>query len=417
MSRYILALDRTAEDRFIAELLDRGHSVLARAQGARELQGIVSELRPDVVLVGANRATLTAELLAICDRLGVRVIALAETDPERQYAVGLGLYEVVDARCAWVDIEALSASPLAAELGEAPRPHPESGDVIAVWGPAGAPGRTTVAIGVAAELAAAGKSVVLVDADTYAGAIAPTLGMLDESPGFAAACRLAAADGLNRAELERIAQRHDSPSGAFWVLTGIARAARWPELGEARVRATIDACRDWAEYTVIDTGFSLENDEEISSDLFAPRRNAATMAALRAADRVLAVGLADPVGMARFLRARTDLLDLVDEVRVSVLMNRVRASAVGLGAVGQVEATLRRFGGIQHATLIPHDMQAADAAVLSAQTLRDTAPKSPARLAIARFVRTEILLTTLPEPRRRSLGRARGRRAVVAPAD
>lgn len=417
MSRYILALDRTSEDRFIGELLERGHSVLARAQGARELHGVVSELRPDVLLVGAQRATLNAELLALCDRLGVRVIALSETDHERQYAVGIGLYEVLDARCAWVDIEALSSSPLAPELGETPRARTGSGEVIVVWGPAGAPGRTTMAIAVAAELAAAGKSVVLADADTYSGAVAPALGMLDESPGFAAACRLAAADGLNRAELERIAQRHDSPSGAFWVLSGIARASRWPELGETRVRATIDACRDWADYTVIDTGFSLENDEEISSDLFAPRRNAATMAALRAADRVLAIGLADPVGMARFLRARTELLDIVDEARVSVIMNRVRASAIGLGAVGQVEATLRRFGGIRRATLIPHDMQAADAAVLSGQTLRDIAPRSPARLAIARFVRTEILPTAQDVPRRRSLARARGRRAVIVAAD
>ena len=55
---------------------------------------------------------------------------------------------------------------------------------------------------------------------------------------------------------------------------------------------TLEACRDWVEYVVVDTGFSLESDEEISSDLFAPRRNAATLAALRVADRIVAVGLA-----------------------------------------------------------------------------------------------------------------------------
>jgi hypothetical protein len=33
------------------------------------------------------------------------------------------------------------------------------------------------------------------------------------------------------------------------------------------VTAAILSCRDWVDYTILDTGASLENDEEISSDL------------------------------------------------------------------------------------------------------------------------------------------------------
>ena len=57
------------------------------------------------------------------------------------------------------------------------------GRVIAVHGPAGAPGRTTLAIGLAAEHAHHGDPTVLVDADPHGGAVAQHLGVLDEVPG------------------------------------------------------------------------------------------------------------------------------------------------------------------------------------------------------------------------------------------
>ena len=64
-----------------------------------------------------------------------------------------------------------------------------AGRVIAVWGPAGAPGRTTVATGLAAELARRRLRTVLVDADPYGGAVAQQLGILDEVSGLLSAAR------------------------------------------------------------------------------------------------------------------------------------------------------------------------------------------------------------------------------------
>jgi Mrp family chromosome partitioning ATPase len=46
--------------------------------------------------------------------------------------------------------------------------------LAAVWGPKGGPGRTTVAVNLAFEAAAASGEVLLVDADTYGGAVAHT---------------------------------------------------------------------------------------------------------------------------------------------------------------------------------------------------------------------------------------------------
>ncbi|TFD14164.1 hypothetical protein E3T26_08555 [Cryobacterium sp. TMT1-21] len=116
---------------------------------------------------------------------------------------------------------------------------------------------------------------------------------------------------------------------------------------------------------------------------------------------MVACGLADPVGMARFLRAWVDLAEVVTTSRISVVMNRVRRGAVGLDPNGQVVSALRRFGGIESPILVPHDQQGADAAIVAGRTLRDAAPKSPARASIRRFVRTELLPVPAPAASRR----------------
>lgn len=61
--------------------------------------------------------------------------------------------------------------------------------LVAVWGPTGAPGRTSVALALADELARAGTPALLVDADPYGGAVAACLGIHDEASGLAVANR------------------------------------------------------------------------------------------------------------------------------------------------------------------------------------------------------------------------------------
>lgn len=45
------------------------------------------------------------------------------------------------------------------------------GRIVAVWGAIGSPGRTTVAVNLAAELAAVGKTAMIVDADSYGACV------------------------------------------------------------------------------------------------------------------------------------------------------------------------------------------------------------------------------------------------------
>ena len=398
MARIVLA----ARPGLDVEAIRHGHEIVGRASSSSELIDVVGQVAPEVVVTACDPITLSSGVLAACDIRGIRVVALVSNEAGRKYAAALGLYDLVDEPAEWSDIERVLAGARTVTA-----PGGARGTVIAVWGPAGSPGRSTLAIGIAAELASAGHSVVLGDVDTHAASIAPSLGLLDEAPGFAAACRLAGSDSLDLLELERIAQRYATPHGGFWVLTGLGRPARWPELPADRVLATIAKCRDWVDFVVLDTGFSLENDEEISSDLFAPRRNAATLTALRDADIVVAVGSADPVGLSRFLRSHVDLVDLITTTRLIVVANKVRAGAIGLNPNGQVQQTLARFGGIEDAVLVPHDQSAFDAAMLSGRTLADVAPKSPARAAMQELVRQRILPVAVPVKKRRKAALAR----------
>lgn len=424
-----LAVPGIDADAIELSVLRAGHHVIWRAIDHDEVLTQLAQRAPDVILLSDHPAVATALVVGSCDLLGVRsCLVVADNQPLTLDGQSLGLHDVLRQRAdGSIDVSPLGAvgappMPPAAEVAppaadvtlQAAEVTPQAATttgtatatvtaplqptataainggarvlprVIAVWGPAGAPGRTTIAIGLAAELAARGHSVCLIDADTYGGTVAPALGLLDESPGFAAACRLAGADTLTAAELDRVAQTASSASGApFSVLTGIGRPHRWPELSARRVTAVLDQCRQWRSIVIVDAGFNLEGDEEVSSDLAAPRRNGATIAALRVADAVVAVGAADPIGLARLLRTHADLLETVETAKVRIVANRVRASVLGIDPHGQVRQSLDRFAGIRDAVLIDDDQDAADAALLTARPVPAAAPRSSLSRGVA----------------------------------
>jgi MinD-like ATPase involved in chromosome partitioning or flagellar assembly len=254
------------------------------------------------------------------------------------------------------------------------------GSVVAVWGPTGAPGRTTVAVALADEAARLGAASLLVDADVYGGTVAAVLGLLDESPGLAAACRHAGSRRLDAAALAALCWQLGPQ---LRVLTGIPLASRWPELRPAAVEAVLAAARSLADLTVVDCGFCLETDEELSFDTMAPRRNGATLAVLDAADVVVAVGAADPIGMQRLVRGLADLRDAEVGAGVRVVLNRVRGGVVPGDPAVELRGALERFAGQSPAALLPADQPAADLAVSTGRLLSESSPGSPLRRALA----------------------------------
>lgn len=279
---------------------------------------------------------------------------------------------------------------------------PGSGSLVAVWGPTGAPGRTTVAVGVAGELAASGVSTLLADADVYGGVVAQVLGFLDEAPGLAAATRMANNGVL---DLPALARAAPSAGRGLRVLTGISRAARWPELRPAALEQVWALARCLAAVTVVDCGFCLERDEELSFDTAAPRRNGATLATLDQADVVLAVGAADPVGLQRLVRGLEELTEALPGTLPRVVVNRLRRDAVGPDPRAQVRDALARYAGVQDVWFVPEDRPACDAALLQARLIREVAPDSAARHALAALA-ADLVGRPAPPGRRRLLRRS-----------
>jgi len=283
-----------------------------------------------------------------------------------------------------------------------------AGVLVAVWGPTGAPGRTSVAVTLAGELTARGIETILADADVYGGVVAQVLGLLDESPGLAAAARLANAGSLDRAALARVAR---AIAPGLRVLSGIARAERWPELRPAAVLDVWAQARTLAAVTVVDTAFSLEEDEEIAFDTAAPRRNGLTLATLEAADVIYAVGAADPVGLQRLIRGLARLRETVPGATVRVVLNQVRRGPVGPQPERQLAGVLARYAGVTEVDFVPYDREALDCALATGRTLAEVAPASPARLAVARLAGELVDNLIVPRTAGRTRDRA-GRRRV-----
>lgn len=288
------------------------------------------------------------------------------------------------------------------------------GWVLAVWGPVGSPGRTLTAVNLAAELAMLGVPTLLADADVYGGVVAQVLGLLDEAPGLVAAARAANVGTLDLPALGGYARSVELPGGAsMGVLTGLARAERWSELRPASLVRVLELSRQLAAVTVVDCAFCLEADEELAYDVAAPRRNGATLAVLGAAERVLAVGSADPVGLARLVRGLSSLGEAVPGIRPRVVLNRLRGGPVPGDPRRQVTAALERFAGCVPTAVLPEDRAAADATLASGQVLAEVSPAAPLRLALRALAADLVGHAVAPAPRR--LGMRRPRRSAAAP--
>ena len=412
------------ESELVGELdrADHGVTVVRRCVDVSELLAAAATGTGQAALLSAELRRLDGDAVARLHAAGVAVVGLVEPGDDRatERLRQLGVVRVLPAdaepeaiaaalREAVAGVAAASgrdvADPRAAlpvlGLPEEPEDRPLGpGRVVAVWGPTGAPGRTTVAVGIADEAARLGLSTLLIDADVYGGVIAQVLGLLDESPGLAGAARLAGSGTLDGDAVVRLAW---AVRPHLRVLTGLARADRWPELRPRAVAAVLEEARRLAGCTVVDCSFNLEDDEELSFDTAAPRRNGATLAVLEAADTVLCVSGADPVSLQRSIRALDELRDVLPDVEPVVVVNQVRKGPVPGDPRREIAAALERFAGRDVRFFLPADRRATDAALASGRTLAEVAPGSPLRTALRSLA---VAVTGAPQP---ATGR-RGRR-------
>jgi MinD-like ATPase involved in chromosome partitioning or flagellar assembly len=349
-----------------------------------------------VVVVGVARPDPSSDATTL-RRLGVDVVVTLDQLESLSQAVGAALERGASVPAALLDDSRTTGLRESADRARA-------GTVIAVWGPTGAPGRSVVAMGLAAFLADAGISTTVVDADVYGGSQAQLLGLLDESSGLLAAARAANKGSLDP---ERLATHARAVSPRMRVLTGLPRSDRWVELSPVLLRRVLETARSLSAVTVVDCAFCVELDEEITYDTAAPRRNGATLAALEAADRVVVVGAADPVGLGRLLRALADLAVHVPSAHPVVVVNRMRAS-LGWSA-GEVADVVRRTSHREVDVFLPDDPVTCDRALVQGQSLAESAPGSKLGKAMHRLalVVAADLLHPEPAPRQTRPSRAR----------
>jgi MinD-like ATPase involved in chromosome partitioning or flagellar assembly len=394
------------ESAALAALTSRaGIVLLKRCMDVTDLLANAAAGQAQVALVSLDAPGLDASAVAHLVRHQVRPVAVASTDRDGalRRARQLGIPAVVDDR----QLDRLADAVLAAGREQPTRPRPAAapsaapsaappagpalGRAVAVWGPTGAPGRTTIALGIAGELARRGDDPLVLDVDPWGGAVAQHLGVLDEVSGLLACARFGGSGELAGRYLglqRRVA--------GLRVVTGLPRADRWVEVRAGTVEQLVDLGRRQGQ-VVLDTGFCLEEDPAAD---YAGRagRNAMTLAAVTQADTVVVVGSADPVGLSRLARGLTELREITDGRPVHVVVNRWR-SRLGW-AETDVANLVAGFATLAGLHFVPEDRDAADRALLAGRTLAELGD-SPLSRAMSALV--DGLFPASAEPARRTL--------------
>lgn len=356
---------------------------------SRETQ-VAAELSADPAFELAFRCQDRVELLAMLRADGVDAVVSVGVAPWLDYQC------TEEARSAGVRLYGLAVDPVEADMLEVvgfeilrdlaqlrpidvPAAPPEglaggsdtSGRLLAVWGPKGAPGRTTLAVELAAVLAQADPATLLVDADLYGGDVAQLLGLTEELAGLVSVCRKGAGGELRE---EGWVQDLRRVRGGPVVLPGLLRPELWGEVTAFGWSELLTAARNGFSNTVLDVGFCLERPRPVQEG---PGRNDVAIAALEQADRIVAVLRADPIGIRSFLWAFTDHRDLLDLDRSVVVVNRVRP-----GEEAEVARFLRRHLGRPPLALVPDRPDHVVPAVWEGIPILAAHPSSPISSAV-----------------------------------
>lgn len=261
--------------------------------------------------------------------------------------------------------------------------------LITFWSAPGSVGKSTLAAAAASELAHSGKSVLLVDADTYSPSLALQLGLSEHPAGLAAACRLVSQQRFTAAELERLSALLPCGNGTLRLLTGLSSAARWPEVSAEIFDELLMIAAENYDYLVLDVAAAHEQD--LFSNSSPVNRNCVTRWALQYSDQIVAVCGADPVAISRFLDAFVSLGELNIRGEILCVVNRVRNSALGPSAKQQISQTLNRLVNVQVSVFIPEDQSVVDSALRGGYSIDLAKRSAQSRQALALFVQTALL--------------------------
>lgn len=251
------------------------------------------------------------------------------------------------------------------------------GVVVAVWGPQGAPGRTTVALALADAFVDAGRTTCLVDADTYAPSVAIALGLDDTVSDLVVACRCADNRSVGPAALAAAAR---PVRDGLSAVGGLTDPKRWVELRPGALERLWEACRAAFDVTVVDVGFCLERDEDPGP--LDRLRNAAAVTAVGAADLLVIVADASARGAARLGAAWPEATGVAAGRPVVVVRNRAGRRDRGW------ERAVTACGVPGPVVDLPDDVAALAACWSRGATLAEVARRSRLRRAVTALAHT-----------------------------
>lgn len=405
--RVIVAVDVEFEAQLVGTLTEMEDvTVQSRPADDTELLAAVVAGVGDVVILGQYFTGADRECTRRILGNGGRVLGFGEAGSA---IADWGVHDLISPWASEGELAAALRRVVAADLTppkpqHAPAtPHAHEGTVIAVWGTGSAPGRSTIASSLAYTISRS-TSCLLIDADTVNSTQAALLGLLHDTPQIVALCR--ASDHLSRDVIES-AVSVINPH--FHVVTGLSRATRWPEIQPAHLTEVLNTLRRHYPVIVVDLADRIDPDDDFADPHY--DRHSATRVTLDCADHVISVTTADPMGLKRLVSLlETDRAHTMAN-KTTVVVNRVRASAVGQRPEDTITATLERFAHVGDPVFVPEAQRDVDRAVLAGRTVTEVVPRSSFSVAI------DALLDRLPvqtAPRRRDASRKQKRKRKMS---
>lgn len=351
--QWVLALTGLAAEGRVVQRVNRQGDGVRRVTDVVELMAVAQPAICDAVLVSARFPQMSRDVAFRLAADGLRVWGVVDPGDD------VGRRILAD----W-GVAVLEAGPdldLTGRLtaGEPPSPKSEPrGVLIAVVGSPGAPGRSTVALNLAAEW---GPGALLVDGDAAAPSLGFTLGLPGGSPGVAGLARAAGAGRLEPGTL----------FGAAHLVGGVRILPGSPtHVAPGSADAVMDLCTRGAGVTVVDCGPTGVGEWGV--------------AAVQRASIVVCVAEPSPLGVRRWVEGVSGLRSAAAG-RMTIVWNQVRSdrSARATGQVGLPE--LARLTGDVLPGVPVAGLPWEPRAFVRGPVLSSSAPRSGLRAGIARL--------------------------------
>jgi len=264
------------------------------------------------------------------------------------------------------------------------------GGLVAILGTSGAPGRSSIAIALASELAGLGQETLLIDADVASPSLAILLGADNETSGLSAACRLAERDSLNGQTLQQVSHQV-GPS--FWLLAGAGITAQISTPRDAAIAKVFEVARRNYACVVVDVAGSELAEDTLSAASgpqhpghhhAGPHAGGVSVSLAQAADSIVICAVPTPLGLSRLVAALSLLSDEKTLGSITVALNKCPRRKLK-PLVDEVAQLLKTHAAAQPVVGIALDRRGFTKAELEAKPLTAVCPRSPTRKGVRRL--------------------------------